>query len=66
MGETIYSLLDRLLEGTLDDRLREWRSEGLSLNGITKRLHREHDIDVSTDTVRRWLMEIDRQAKAAS
>ena len=66
MGETIYSLLDRLLEGTLDDRLRQWKADGLSLASITKRLHTEHDIDVSTDTVRRWLAAIEQQAQAAS
>ena len=56
MEGTIYPLLDRLLDGTLADRLTEWRSvQGLSYDGISKRLLVDHDVDVSTDTVRRWL-----------
>lgn len=66
MGETIYSMLDRLLGGTLEDRLRRWSDDGLSLAAITKRLLVEHDIDVSTDTVRRWLDELGIEKAKAS
>ena len=56
MEGTIYPLLDRLFEGRLEEQLRAWRgAQGLSYDAISKRLLIDHDVNVSTDTVRRWL-----------
>jgi hypothetical protein len=48
-----FPLHDRLLGGTLTDKLRGWRNEGLTLLAIRDRLA-EHDVKVSIETVRRW------------
>ena len=59
MEGTIYPLLDRVLDGKLADLLREWRSgERMSYAAISRRLLLEHEVTVSTDTVRRWLDEL--------
>lgn len=48
-------LVDRLLGGTLDDRLRAWRSDGLSHEAIAQILRTDHGITLSTATVCRWV-----------
>lgn len=59
MEGTIYPLLDRLLDGQLADLLRSWRTdERLSYEAIARRFLIDHDVSVSTDTVRRWLDEL--------
>ena len=50
-----YDLIDRVLGGTLRTKLNAWRAEGLSYEQIARRLDNEHDINVSTATVCRWL-----------
>jgi intein-encoded DNA endonuclease-like protein len=52
---TLYPLVDRLFNGQLDERLREWRGAGQSYDEIVFRLRTEHDINVSSETVRRWV-----------
>jgi len=48
-----FPLYDRLLDGTLTEKLRAWRTEGLTLLAIRDRLA-QHDVKVSVETVRRW------------
>lgn len=57
---TIYALADRILNGELAVRLREWRSERPrpSYDDIALRL-KALGIDVSRETVRRWCDSLD-------
>lgn len=53
-----FPLIDRLLGGTLEAHLREQREGGESFATIARGLLLNHDLVVSTDTVRRWCMEL--------
>lgn len=50
----IFPLADRLVPGGLAEYLTAARAEGQSHENITFRLRDEHDIKVSTETVRKW------------
>jgi transposase-like protein len=50
---------DERLDGQLDALLLSLRAEGLSIDGITRALW-ERDIEVSRETVRRWVAEATR------
>lgn len=47
-------LVDRLLDGKLEEKFREMRAAGDSHGTIATRLANEHDIDIADETVRRW------------
>lgn len=51
---------DHLLEGTLAQRLADWRSDGLSWERIARELEKLTDgqIDVSFDTVKKWAAQL--------
>lgn len=51
---TSLPLVDRLLDGTLEAELRRRRAIPDSFETIARWLIAEHDIDVSSATVRRW------------
>lgn len=51
---SMYPLVDRLLGGTLADWLSERREAGDSFATITRALEAEHDVVVTTETVRQW------------
>lgn len=53
-----YPLIDRLLGGTLEARLRDQRGQGESFATIARNLLLEDELVVSTDTVRRWCMDL--------
>lgn len=53
-----HLLVDRLLKGRLAESLTAWRDEGLSFESMAFRLHAEHDIEVTSETVRRWYGEL--------
>lgn len=53
-----YPLIDRLLGGTLEARLRERREGGQSFAEIARWLLVDHDLTVSIDTVRRWCADL--------
>jgi transposase len=57
-----FELYDRLHGGNLGEKLSGWRAEGASLAEIAFRL-REIDIPVSTDTVRRWLKDVEAEGE---
>ena len=57
-GTSSYALIDRLIGGTLEQRLRDQREAGLSFADIRLDLYAEHDVNVSTDTLRRWCNEL--------
>jgi hypothetical protein len=52
--------VDRVLDGTLADKLRAFRSEDppRSFADIAYLLRSEHDIVVSGETVRRWCLDL--------
>lgn len=50
-----YPLVDRLLDGKLAETLTAWNDQGAGVEEITYRLRSEHDVILSTSTVRRWL-----------
>lgn len=50
----MFPLVDRLLDGSLADKLAAWRADGLSYFEISNRLRVEHDVQITPDTVRRW------------
>lgn len=49
-----FPLVDRLVPGGLTDFLAVARGEGQSHETIAFRLRSEHDITVSSETVRQW------------
>jgi hypothetical protein len=52
--QPLYPLIDRLLPGGLEARLRRQRAEGLSFEDMAKSLHVEETIVVSGELVRKW------------
>lgn len=52
---TTFPLVDRILDGTLAERLEAWRSEGMTFEDIAFQLRSEYDVKVSVATVCRWL-----------
>jgi hypothetical protein len=48
-----FDLIDRLLDGKLDDKLRAWRAEDLSFDAIALKLRDEHNVTVSRSWVNR-------------
>lgn len=56
------NLVSRLIPGGLDAFLTEARSEGLTFAQIARRLFEEHDIDVTQETVRRWVSQTEAAA----
>lgn len=59
-----YPLVDRLLDGKLAETLIAWDDQGDGVEEITYRLRSEHDVVLSTSTVRRWLDRIKTEAAA--
>ena len=57
MSTPIYPLVDRILDGKLDKELRQRRKRGDSYQAISRWLHTDHDITVTTETVRKWCIE---------
>jgi hypothetical protein len=49
-----YPLVDRIIPGGLAAWLEDAKSDGQSPAEMARRLHSEHDLVVSQDTVRRW------------
>lgn len=54
MRTSTLPLTDRLMGGTLAQKLTEWRTAGDSMETIARRLENEHAIQVSSSTVGRW------------
>ena len=52
---TRYDLVDRLLDGDLARQLEELHNDGLGVRRIATWFDREHGVQVSHETVRRWL-----------
>jgi hypothetical protein len=59
MATALWPFVDRILGGTLEERLRAWRSEGLSAETIARKLESDHAVTVSSGMVRKWVVERD-------
>lgn len=60
MGRSpIKPLVDRILNGDLDQHLTDWRAEGMSAADIAFKLRTDHRIDVSVATVARWVRKME-------
>lgn len=46
---------DLLLGGKLDEILRAWRHDGVTVDRIVRLLEDEYDIEASRETVRKWI-----------
>ena len=67
MEGRIYPLVDRILDGGLAEQLSQWHAvEGLSIQRICHRLLTEHAVEVSTDTVHRWIKSLGIEKAKAS
>lgn len=53
---TLFELVDRIFEGSLDGQLREWHAARVSFDDMAHEIRRE-DIVVSGETVRQWCVE---------
>lgn len=53
-----YQLLDRLLGGTLAQRIETGRAEGKSYERLARELCVEFEIDITSETIRRWAAEV--------
>ncbi len=61
-----YPLVDRLVPGGLARFLADARNAGESYEGVAHRLRAEHDVAVSSETVRRWCARTEVAEQAAS
>lgn len=59
-----YPLVDRLVDGGLPAFLRAARLAGESHETIAYRLRTEHDITVTSETVRKWVTRAETEATA--
>lgn len=67
MSTAIAPLVDRVLGGRLDEVLSEYRASGLTFEQIARAFKDDHDIDVTKETVRKWVhTRLPRAGKAAS
>ena len=53
-------MADRMADGRLVAIITDLRSAGLSCERIARRLYAEHGIEVTGQTLRRWLRQIDQ------
>ena len=51
----MYEQIDRLLGGTLAERLRTWEKAKVSAPAMARLIHLEIGIEPSGESIRRWL-----------
>lgn len=56
-----FILYDRILDGRLERLLTDLRSQGLSAPEIRDRLRDGEGVNVSPETIRRWIRALDEQ-----
>lgn len=61
-----FPLIDRLVPGGLKEFLSTARGEGESCESIAYTLRHDHDIVVSTETVRKWCHRVGAERTEAS
>lgn len=50
-----YILIESRIEGALEDQLKEWQAARVSAGAMARLLAQLTAVDVSSETVRRWL-----------
>jgi hypothetical protein len=63
---TSYRLVDVLLGGDLETRLRKWRAAGVSYRAIANLLEEETGERYTYDTIRRWCDDLDIDGDVSS
>lgn len=58
MRQPTYSLHDRIMDGKLAEFLADQRAAGESWDSISDTLRDEHDLRVTSTTLRRWWAEL--------
>lgn len=58
-------MANRLAGGDLPGLLAQLRGEGLSWDDIGRRLHVDHGVEVSAETLRRWAADLGIEPKEA-
>lgn len=61
----IRDLITRAVGGDLDGTLLALRAEGLTYEQIAFRIYAEHDIEVTGQTIRNWVVAIDTTQAAS-
>lgn len=64
MATPIKPLVDRILDGKLEEVLIAYRAEGLSHEQIARKFRDDHGIEVVAETVRKWWNDVDPKAAA--
>jgi hypothetical protein len=63
MGQSrTYQLVDVLIGGDLDHRLRLWKSCQVSVPAMARLLEADTGVDLSPETVRRWVRALNGRA----
>jgi hypothetical protein len=62
---TARELLDRLLDGELDDYLATKKAGGQTFDQIARALEDEHGVKVSRETLRRWMLPTEPEQAAS-
>lgn len=66
MQSPVFTIINKMLDGTLEQRLTDWRAEGLTFEAIARELLAE-DITVTGATVRNWCIRLGiHEARVAS
>lgn len=56
MRLTLRDWANERFDGQLDDQLRQWRADGVTIDQMVRRLEDDHALTVSRETVRRWYL----------
>lgn len=57
----LRQMVDRILEGRLDETLRSYADQGLSPGRMALRLAADHQVEVSGQTIRKWVDALPRR-----
>lgn len=58
---TSYLLADRLLDGTLDERLLRYKRANVPWSAVSRLLAEEIEVEISAETLRRWGQAVDEE-----
>lgn len=58
----LHQMVDRILDGRLDETLSSYADQGLSPGRMALRLAADHQVEVSGQTIRKWVDAIPRRA----
>jgi intein-encoded DNA endonuclease-like protein len=61
----LFVLADRITKGQLAELLLDWRGSGWSYPEICLQLHDDYGVDISAQTVRRWVTALHAEREAS-